>query len=214
MVKLRICKLLFPVLFLFTACRDGVHDIDRNWYGIVVIGDQKWMTENLDVSRFRNGDEIPEAGTPEEWVSFSKEGKPAWIIHKNTGENNKNYGKLYNWHAVNDPRGLAPAGWHIPSDEEWKKFTDYLGGEIRAAFRIRTTGLNLTDEIGFGGLPGGCCNVAGTLNSLGSHGFWWTSTEVTGATAWMRQLNYSQCSINSLIQDKNAGLSVRCIKGE
>jgi uncharacterized protein (TIGR02145 family) len=212
--KKNIMLILFSVSLLIFACSDGVKDIDRNRYGAVIIGDQEWMTANLSVSRFRNGDPIPEAKTPEEWILHGREGKPAWCIQKNTGENGPLYGKLYNWYAVSDPRGLAPEGWHIPSDDEWKKFTDFLGGEITAAFKIRTTGLDESDEAGFGGLAGGCCNASGNLNSLGSHGFWWTSTEVTQTSAWMRQLNYIQSSLNSIVLDKNSGLSVRCVKGK
>ncbi len=96
-------------------------------YKSVEIGTQTWMTENLNVSTFRNGDPIPEAKTNEEWGKAEKEGKPAWCYYNNDPKNGTKYGKLYNWYAVNDPRGLAPTGWHIPTDEEWKKLENYLG---------------------------------------------------------------------------------------
>ena len=93
----------------------------------VKIGTQIWMTENLNVSTFRNGDPISEAKTNEEWGKAEKEGKPAWCYYNNDPKNGSKYGKLYNWYAVNDPRGLAPTGWHVPTDEEWKKLENYLG---------------------------------------------------------------------------------------
>jgi uncharacterized protein (TIGR02145 family) len=85
----------------------------------VKIGTQIWMAENLYVSTFRNGDPIPEAKTNEEWKQAGINKQPAWCYYENDLKNGAKYGKLYNWYAVNDSRGLAPAGWHIPTDEEW-----------------------------------------------------------------------------------------------
>jgi uncharacterized protein (TIGR02145 family) len=98
-------------------------------YKSVKIGTQTWMAENLNVSTFRNGDPIPEAKTDEEWKKAGKEGKPAWCYYDNDPKNGAKYGKLYNWYAVIDPRGLAPAGWHIPSDAEWTTLGDQLGSD-------------------------------------------------------------------------------------
>jgi uncharacterized protein (TIGR02145 family) len=98
-------------------------------YKSVKIGTQTWMAENLNVERFRNGDLIPQAKTNEEWEKAGKEGKPAWCYYDNDPKNGAKYGKLYNWYAVNDPRGLAPAGWHVTSDAEWTTLGDQLGDE-------------------------------------------------------------------------------------
>jgi uncharacterized protein (TIGR02145 family) len=98
-------------------------------YKSVKIGTQTWMTENLNVSTFRNGDPILEAKTKEEWEKADKEGKPAWCYYDNDPKNGAIYGKLYNWYAVIDPRGLAPAGWHVPSDPEWTTLGDFLGDD-------------------------------------------------------------------------------------
>ncbi|MBM3455516.1 MAG: hypothetical protein FJX80_10255, partial [Bacteroidetes bacterium] len=95
----------------------------------VKIGAQTWMAENLNVSTFRNGDPIPEAKTNEEWEKAGKEGKPAWCYYENDSKNGAKYGKLYNWYAVNDSRGLAPTGWHIPSDAEWTTLENQLGDD-------------------------------------------------------------------------------------
>ena len=93
----------------------------------VSIGDQIWMCKNLNVAYFSNGDPIPEAKTEEEWLLAEDEEKPAWCYYDNDPANGEIYGKLYNWHAVHDPRGLAPKGWHVPSDAEWKELEMALG---------------------------------------------------------------------------------------
>ena len=82
---------------------ESVTDIDGNTYKTVTIGEQTWMAENLNVSKFRNGDEIPEAKTNEEWIKAGNEGKPAWCYYENIPANGEKYGKLYNWYAVTDP---------------------------------------------------------------------------------------------------------------
>jgi uncharacterized protein (TIGR02145 family) len=92
----------------------------------VKIGSQIWMKRNLDVSRFRNGDPIPEAKTYEDWEKAGEKGKPAWCFYNKDPEMSKHYGKLYNWFAVNDPRGLAPEGWHVANDDEWTQLVNYV----------------------------------------------------------------------------------------
>ena len=94
----------------------------------VKIGDQVWMSVNLNVDKFLNGDSIPEARTPEEWIKAGEEGTPAWCYYNNDENNGKKYGKLYNQFAVNDTRGIAPKGWHIPTSKEFKILYFYLGG--------------------------------------------------------------------------------------
>ena len=95
----------------------------------VKIGTQTWMTENLNVSTFRNGDPIPEAKTEEEWESAHINDQPAWCYYDNNPANGTKYGKLYNWHAVIDSRGLTPEGWHVPSDAEWTALESNLGDD-------------------------------------------------------------------------------------
>lgn len=104
----------------------------------VKIGTQIWMTENLNVSTFRNGDAIPEAKTNEEWEQAGQNKQPAWCYYNNDPKNGAKYGKLYNWFAVNDSRGLAPEGWHIPTDYEWTVLTDYLGGGEFAGGKLKS----------------------------------------------------------------------------
>jgi uncharacterized protein (TIGR02145 family) len=118
------------------------------------------MTENLNVDKFRNGDPIPEAKIDEEWEEADENGEPAWCYYDNDSTNGVKYGKLYNWYAVTDPRGLAPEGWNVPIDEEWTTLIDFLGGEDVAGTKMKSTSGwaesgNGTKESGFSGLPGG-----------------------------------------------------------
>ena len=107
------------------------------------IGTQVWSTKNLNVSTFRNGDPILEAKTPKEWEQAGEKGEPAWCYYDNNASNDSVYGKLYNWYALNDPRGLAPEGWHVPSAKEWEILADSLGGAGKAGAKMkRTTGWN------------------------------------------------------------------------
>ncbi len=125
----------------------------------VTIGTQVWMSKNLDVAKFRNGDPIPEAKTDEEWYKAVKNKQPAWCYYENDPANGAKYGKLYNWYAVNDSRGLAPVGYHIPSDAEWTQLTDYLGGRDVAGGKMKSTtgwkapNKDASNSSGFSGLP-------------------------------------------------------------
>jgi uncharacterized protein (TIGR02145 family) len=182
----------------------------------VKIGKQIWMAENLNVDKFLNGETIPEAKTEEEWKKAGEEGKPAWCYNNNDPKNGKIYGKLYNWYAVNDPRGLAPKGWKIPSDNDWLIMINFLGGESVAGKKLKSTNLwsafdekngNGTNESGFSGLPGGGCLFKGTFFDIGQFAYWWNSSELTHG------LSNSDDSINNgFNSDPSAGYSVRCIK--
>ena len=102
----------------------------------VIIGTQTWTSLNLDVIKFRNGDFISQAKTDEEWEAAWLNKQAAWCYYKNDFSNGTKYCKLYNWYAVNDPRGLAPLGWHIPTDKEWSVLSTFLGGEEVAVKKI------------------------------------------------------------------------------
>ena len=207
--------LLISLSILFSSC-GGNKDIDGNSYTTVQIGNQKWMAENLNVSRFRNGDSIPEIKSAEEWMRYGEEKKPAYCVIENNPDYGIKYGKLYNWYAVNDPRGLAPEGWHIPSDEEWTELTNFLGGGVMAARQMIIVGISNNENAGisieFNGLPAGARRNDGLFYGLSSAAYWWTATELTASTSWMRLLTYIRTDVNSMTYDKNAGLSVRCVK--
>ena len=118
----------------------------------VTIGNQTWMTKNLDVSTFRNGDTIPEIQDVNEWAKAGEEGRPAWCYYDNDSTNGTIFGKLYNWYAVNDPRGLVPVGYYVPTDAEWTILTDFLGSEAGTKMKsmpIYETKISYVEEGGY-----------------------------------------------------------------
>jgi len=207
----------------------------------VKIGRQIWSTKNLDVSKFRNGEAIPLAKTKAEWALAGKKMQPAWCYYENKTANGSSYGKLYNWYAVNDPRGLAPKGYHIATAAEWTRLTDYFGGEKIAGTKMKSTSgwedngnwednCNGTNTSGFTALPGGFRFPAGlnfgdgsfpaglnfgdgSFENIGVQGFWWTSSDYgSDAFASYRNLEPSNGKVFSSLFEKPYGLSVRCIK--
>jgi uncharacterized protein (TIGR02145 family) len=209
------CLLIASTSAIF-SCTSGVKDIDGNIYKTVKIDSQTWFLENLNVSRFRNGDLIPEVKSAEEWVKSGNERKPAWCYIDNNSGNGKKFGKLYNWYAVTDPRLLAPEGSHVATDVEWAKMINYLGGGISAALKIRMTALSekSSDQNGFSGSPGGCRNHFGGFYGLDSFGYWWSATGNTSVASWMYVLNYVKCDINSFNNYNIYGASVRCLQDQ
>jgi uncharacterized protein (TIGR02145 family) len=184
--------------------------------GTVRIGTQIWAMVNLNVSTFRNGDTIPEAKTNKEWVAACEAGKPAWCYYNNNPAYGPKFGKLYNWYAVNDPRGLAPAGWELPGDADWAKLTNYLGGPGVAGRKIKSptgwvddnTG---TNESGFTGLPGGYRTENGTFLNFGTIGSWWSATESKANSAFDYFLAL-ESGIDRSSSPKQRGESVRCLR--
>jgi uncharacterized protein (TIGR02145 family) len=193
------------------SCNSIPEDIDGNRYQALKFGNNVWMTENLTVSHFRNGDDIPEASTTEEWIRYAETGTPACCFLQDDEGNRNKLGRLYNWFAVSDPRGLAPKGWHIPVDEEWMELTDFLGGGVVAALQMRVIG-TVNKQAGFSGLAGGARSEKGKFIGIYSHGYWWTSSQASGSAAWMQLLDYESCDTRRLVYAKTAGLSVRCVR--
>jgi uncharacterized protein (TIGR02145 family) len=186
----------------------------------VKIGTQTWTTKNLDVTKYRNGDAIPQVQVPDSnaWLNLTT---GAWCYYENKTANGTTYGKLYNWFAVNDARGLAPKGYHIPTDAEWAILTDYLGGKTGKKMKStsgwkKVYGWNYNpngdNTSGFAGLPGGVRNSDGNFYAIGQHGKWWSSSESYSSHAGYFLLT-NNSDINYTEPDnKVCGFSVRCIK--
>jgi uncharacterized protein (TIGR02145 family) len=184
--------------------------------GAVRIGKQTWAVANLNVSTFRNGDSIPEAKTSKEWVTAGESEKPAWCYFNNNSANGLKYGKLYNWYAVNDPRGLAPVGWTLSDADDWAMLINYLGGQGGAGSKMKSMsgwseGNNGTNEAGFIGFPGGYRVENGSFLNIGSIGIWWSSTENNAHTAIDHYLAQSNNAARSS-SPKQRGESVRCLR--
>jgi uncharacterized protein (TIGR02145 family) len=182
-------------------------DIDGNQYNVVKIGSQVWTKENLNVSKYRNGDVIPQVTDPTQWANLTT---GAWCYYNNDPANGAVYGKLYNWYAVNDPRGLAPDGWHIPSDAEWTTLTTLLGGENVAGIKIRSSG---TNQSGFSGLLGGLNSHMGTPYFKDQGAYWWSSTEDNLNKVFFRSSGVNDNIVyRGNFYEKQYGFSIRCIK--
>lgn len=185
--------------------------------GYVRIGSQTWMTSNLNVNRFRNGDIIPQVYSIEEWMSAGYEERPVWCYYEFKNENGYKYGKLYNWYAVNDIRGLAPNGWHIPSDVEWNQLSNSLGGDDQSGYDLKNSNGwyndgNGNNGSGFSGLPGGCIHDDGRFSSIGKGSSWWTSSTRNGNEAFSRHLHYKDDEMHKTNYNMASGFSVRCVK--
>ena len=204
-----------PLINGVYAMGNGATDIDGNTYTSIIINGQEWMQQNLAVTKYRNGDPIPTGLSNTTWQNTTN---GAYAIYNNDAANNTLYGKLYNWYAVNDSRGLCPTGWHVPSDAEWTTLETNLGGSSVAGGKMKsTTGWNspntgATNESGFTGLPGGARSNDGTYSNIGSYGYWWSSTENYSSDAWYRGLGYYGSSVFRSYYNKRYGFSVRCVR--
>jgi uncharacterized protein (TIGR02145 family) len=192
-----------------------VTDKDGNVYKTVKIGTQEWMSENLKVEHYRNGDAIRQVQDSAEW---SKLTTGAWCYYKNTPTNGKAYGKLYNWYAVSDPRGLAPEGWHVATDEEWKAIVnlfggeDFAGGKLKAKTGWDTPNNEATNESGFNATPGGQCDNLGNFFDVGKFNYIWNATTYKEELAWHYYIMNNSGGVGHGTQNYKFGMSVRCVK--
>lgn len=230
-------------LMLITACDPdkpvdtpkeygSVTDIEGNTYQTIKIGNQWWMVENLKVTKYRDDTPIPQVLLADS-VVWKEDTLGAYSLNDVIPGAP---GLLYNWHTISNARGIAPAGWHVPSDEEWKELEKYLGMTQEEADKSNFRGIDeagklksdqkdtwapygniwSTNESGFTALAGNCrmfYGAWGTPSDFRSTGFWWSSTPHTGTEeAWYRHLDYKKLSIFRYYGPKTYGFSVRCIK--
>ena len=233
--------LMTLMVALFISCGDDnkavapdnsttgtVTDIDGNVYQTVKIGTQWWMAENLRVTHYRNGDTIPNVTDSATWVNLTT---GAWSAYAHDPNNVATYGRLYNWFTVDDSRIIAPLGWHVPTDAEWKQLEMTLGmsqaqadsmnwrGSVEGGM-LKDTGIahwqtpnvGATNEKGFKALPGGMHHMNSHFQSLGIDGYFWSTTESSGTLVWHRSLNYNRSTLYRAINLKNYGFSIRCVK--
>ena len=199
-----------------------VEDIDGNIYKTVKIGTQWWMADNLKTTRYRDGETIPHAISDSAWAYYSQENIGAWTVYENDDSYGEMYGKLYNWHAVGEL--LCPAGWHVPSDDEWMLLQDYLGGADIAGGKMKSTrtepdphprwdspNTGATNESNFSGLPGGQRHVTYSFDRLGRYGYWWSTTGFGGIHGRMVDLRSGSTQLTMSYRFRGMGLSVRCV---
>lgn len=236
--------LLFTIVFLFisifTSCQTSnsptasddesgiVEDIDGNTYETVEIGNQIWMAENLRVTHYRSGTGINFV-TGGVWSDMTS---GAYCAYDNSESTAKTYGYLYNWYAVTDGRNIAPEGWHMPTEAEWKELELYLdmsqaevdkenvwrgtdeGGKLKEAGTTHWASPNTgaTNVSGFSAIPGGYRHSGGTFSSLGASANFWASTEHGSDNAWRRLLGYNHSDVYKHDSNKHEGYSVRLIR--
>ena len=196
-----------------------VTDIDGNAYEVVKIGTQEWLVGNLKTTKYRNGDSIPEVTVKADWFALTT---GAWCYFNNDPALGAIYGKLYPWYAVNDPRGLAPGGWHVATTNDWVTLINSLGGDALAGGKLKETGIahwaspntDATNESGFTALPGSYRGYAGAFDfgHLGFWGSWWTATDGDEFSAWCFSMFNDNGGVGSFADRKGKGFSVRCVR--
>ncbi len=209
---------------------DKVTDIDGNIYNTIKIGTQVWLKENLKVTRYNNGDPILLVKDTVAWTSLTT---PAYCNYNNSERIAQEYGRMYNYYTVTDPRKLCPAGTHVPDDAEWERLSDFLGGLKVAGGKMKeagtkhwrspnvmvidTTNGNFseipTEESGFSALPAGR-QYHNCYTFLGEYTQMWSVTqcEYDDDLVWCRYLTFSLPHLNRFTYKKHYGLSVRCLK--
>jgi uncharacterized protein (TIGR02145 family) len=206
---------------------DSIIDIDSNYYKIVKIGNQWWMAENLEVKTFNDGTPIRLSESDEFW----KDSVSSYCRYKNDVNAP---GLLYNWFAVNDNRKIAPAGWHVATEQDWQNLESFLGMPenelVKNGWRGTLEGSKLkvygktgwlteveewpTNESGFSAKAGSCRKQNGVWGEPGltQTGFWWTATEASKGKVYYRYLDYKNTKVFRHHDYKNCGLSVRCVR--
>ena len=184
----------------------------------IVIGSYTWMTKNLNVSSFSNGDPIQEAKSAEEWIRLGASGIPAWCYYENDSNNDWVYGKLYNWFAVSDPRGLAPKGWYIPTHDDWGVLVNDLGGEEGVGTKLKSNSDWYSNgrgdnSSGLNFMASGIRNEKGEFVVKGTMTILWSYDGFDKEDGWVRALSLE--NNKSFVEGsmlKQYGMSVRCMK--
>jgi uncharacterized protein (TIGR02145 family) len=223
---------VYLISYIFSGgpapCTGTVMDIDGNVYGTIKIGNQWWMTENLSVTHYRNGDPVPNVADNTSWSNLTT---GACCNYDSDEGYADTYGRLYNWYALGDTRNIAPEGWHVPTDDEWKQLEKYLGMSHAEAEDIEWRGTDeggklkeagtthwnppntgATDEASFSALPAGFRDSYGNFSGMGSYADFWCAIEASSIGAWFRALGFSYSEVYRLGTHKRRGFSIRCIQ--
>ncbi len=231
-----IMVIIIIISFTFASCQkindnltisdpNVIMDIDSNIYHSVIIGNQEWMVENLKVTHFNDGTNIKLISSDEEWKN---ETEPCYCWHNNIVNVDGADGLIYNFYAVQTNK-LAPKGWHIPSDDEWKELELFIGIDQQVVDRQgwRANGYSVVlAATGWYQLPYGTCDLYGfsALPSGGRNGYsggffdgayWWTSTQYDDSSSWIRgMVNDDEFRISRITAINPTGLSIRCVKNK
>jgi uncharacterized protein (TIGR02145 family) len=208
-----------------------VTDVDGNTYRTVIIGNQEWMAENLKTTTYSSSEAIDYPG--DNMAAWRQNTWGAYAWYDNDESNGASYGALYNWYAVTNPKGLCPAGWRLPDQDDWQYLTEYVGEQMGNKLKSRrqvgspfggeyntmehprweTFSVNYgSDEFGFGALPGGNRHASGTFVTKGANALFWSSSEVSDEAGYGWYMYHGYYGVDRGYGDKKAGFSVRCIR--
>lgn len=198
-------------------------DQDQHVYRTLILGPYEFMAENLNTAHYRNGDPILHAEENSVWSDLHLDSTGAWAYYDNNPAMECPYGKLYNWYAVADPRGICPLGWHVPSDAEWSDFVTYFGvGSAIAGGPMKSTGYLYWDfpnegainERGFAALPGGQRTMGGGYIQMRINSFWWLVDEYipNPMSAYYKSVRFQEVGLYTHYTNKRVGNSVRCMR--
>ncbi len=197
-------------------CGSTVTDIDGNVYDVVRAGNTCWMAENLKTTRYRDGSQISSITND---VSWSNANTGSWCNYANNSANGNTYGRLYNWHAVNNSAGLCPEGWHVATQGEWQALMAYAntfgngtGGALKSTELWANENIGATNETGFSALPSGIRNADGTFEGILHHTSFWSSTPDVGATSFSYGIWENGDFTIEASQDRSRGQACRCVK--
>jgi uncharacterized protein (TIGR02145 family) len=215
------------LVLLFGACSSVGHDEARTGTNAdalstsITICGTPWATCNLAVSTYRNGDAIPHVIDPTTWARLTT---GAWCWYNNDSSTYHRFGRLYNWYAVNDPRGLAPSGWHVLTDGEWDALETCLGKDS-VGYRLRAAGqwpgpaTAADNSSGFSGLPSGIRSQEGIFSHADSSVVYWTAVEGSVSESWcarlihLADLHGTPAMVTGVgYMSKAEGYAVRCVK--
>ncbi len=210
------------ILMLAAGCKKKddsptVTDVDGNVYNTVQIGSQVWLKQDMKTTRYRNGDDIGTTTPATKNISGEANPKYQWAYNGNES-NVATYGRLYTWHAVNDSRGVCPAGWHVPSDAEWMALVSFLGGDIEADAKLKENSSlwdspnEANNQSGFTARPGGWRGDYGYFDYMGENGWWWSSTGESATFAYDFRLQAGYGPVHFNASGRKDGLAIRCIK--
>ncbi len=210
-----------PIEFNPDLTYGTITDQEGNTYKTITIGTQTWMAENLKVTKYRNGDPIPNLDASEDWDELTT---GACCYFNNESIFFNIYGMLYNWYAINDSRNIAPSGWHVPTFDEWTTLVDFLGGEESSRFRLMEQGsyhwsppTHGKNDSGFTALAAGALKTDSIRNGfccIASEAYFWSSDDDSTNSAWNLSIKPSYDIKVFYTNKKTFAFSVRCIKDD
>ena len=185
-------------------------------YGTCLIGEQTWMNQNLNEPHFRNGDAIKQAQTPEEWEKAGNTCTPAWCYYNNDPKLGAKFGKLYNWYAVNDPRGLAPKGWRMAADSDWKALMVTLHKQDLDAMALQHSSFigeyPDADVLHFHAYGSGYRKESGQFTNMDKYASFWSKDTLNAFSANAFHLDKKRFTPLYGSYYRTGGFSVRCLK--